>query len=494
MKKAPSLRAQVFLAFIIFLAITLLLLWLTEGVFLKDIYKAIKSSQMNEAAEKLTVIYSGENPSYDEVDEVARKYNTCVLVLKMDGALPVEVAASRHVEAMCDIHGQDGQPDSFFFGYYATLYEKALSSGGEVKETFNNIEYDPTTRSFVTEKGGEGDSEEDMLCLRIVGESSGVHYAVLLNSVISPLGSTVRVLSAILIVVSVFLLFIAFLFALFLSKQIARPIVRLTREAEKLGDGSFSAKFDGGGYREADKLAERLNIAEEELKRSDKLRRELIANISHDLRTPITMIQGYSEAMRDIPGEVTAENIQIVIDESKRLSSLVNDVLDISKLESGVGNLQPVSFSLTEAVGELVRRLRAFTEKDGYTIDFRSDGDITAYADRESASRAVYNLIGNALSYTGEDKKVSVTLSRTEDGYSRVDVTDSGAGIAASEMENIWERYYKIPGEHKRALVGSGLGLSIVKEIALRSGGRCSVKSEIGRGSTFTVDLPEKKN
>lgn len=491
--KKTSLAVRVFICFAVFLAVILLLLWLSEGVFLDKIYKSVKISQTKEAAAAFTEIISGEDYSFDDIDEAARKYNTCIIALKL-GSEKGEgdtLAISRHVDTGCDIHDSDGEPDSLliFNGYYKTLYDKARSEGGQTLERFGNMEYDSESGEYIM-RGENESGKESVFFAKITEGGDGYSYFMILNTVISPLTSTVSVLSVILIIISVAMGILAVVLAVILSKKISKPIVALTKEAGKLGDGSFSAKFEGDGYREVDDLAEVLNNAQAELGRTDEYRRELIANISHDLRTPITMIGGYAEAMRDIPGENTPENVQIIIDESKRLSMLVNEVLDISKLQSGVGNFELSVFSLTGAVKETIERIRQFTEKDGYIIDFEYEEELSVCADREKILQTVYNLVGNALSYTGEDKRVVVRQSLAEDGFVRLDFCDSGEGIPQDKLEYIWDRYYKVGGDHKRAVIGSGLGLSIVKEIMKISGGRCRARSIPGEGSVFTIELP----
>ena len=489
-KRRPGIKLRVFICFAVFTAVIIALLWLSESVFLGDIYKNIKASRTGEAAEKFTEMFEDGSFSEDKTDEISRRYTTCVLVIQMEDERPMKIVTSRHVETGCDIHASDGSPDTFIFGYYQSLYDEAKENGGSAEVRFGDMIYDPMTGNYELTEATK-DTGESMIYVRLAGNTSGRHYMIILNSVISPLGSTVAVLSRILTAVSILIIVLAALLAFWLSRRISKPITELNKEAAKLAGGNYDATFRGGGYREVDELADTLNYAEAELGKTDRYRRELIANISHDLRTPITMIGGYAEAMRDIPGEDTKENLQIIIDESARLSTLVDEVLDISKLQSGVGNFEPEVFSLRESTEKTIERVRAFTAHEGYTVGYTcEEGDFPVYADRTRIEQAVYNLIGNALSYTGEDKKIDIRLGYTEDGKEcRLDVSDSGAGIPKESLEDIWERYYKVPG-HSRPVIGTGLGLSIVGEIVRISGGKCFVVSEEGKGSVFSVTLP----
>ena len=251
----------------------------------------------------------------------------------------------------------------------------------------------------------------------------------------------------------------------------------------------FCLKYAGGGFREAKDLADTLNYASEELSRSDKMQKELLANISHDLRTPLTMISGYGEVMRDVPGENTPENIQIIIDESTRLSELVNDLLDLSKIQTESVKFEKTRVDLTDAIESTLVRYNKLMERDGFTIEFFSDGNAFVEADKIRMLQVIYNLTNNALNYSGEDKYVCVK-QEVNDGKVRISITDHGDGIAPEDIAMIWDRYYKVDRVHKRAVVGTGLGLSIVKGILEAHGATYGVESALGYGSTFWFELP----
>ena len=255
-----------------------------------------------------------------------------------------------------------------------------------------------------------------------------------------------------------------------------------------MAKGKYDITFPNNGYREIAELGDTLNYAATELSKTEELRRELIANVSHDLRTPLTMITGYGEVMRDLPGENTPENVQIIIDEAKRLTDLVNDMLDISKLQSGTQTLKLERFSLTETIQDTMLRYHKLTEHDGYQISFLYRENVFVTADQLRISQVVYNLINNAIVYTGEDKKIEVSQTVYDDKV-RISVTDTGEGIEQDMLPLIWDRYYKVDKTHKRAVVGTGLGLSIVKSTVELHGGTCGVTSQKGVGSTFWFEL-----
>ena len=282
----------------------------------------------------------------------------------------------------------------------------------------------------------------------------------------------------------------AMILAFLISKNISVPIQKMNSAAKRLAQGKYDADFEVTGYREVMELSESLTHASEELSKNDNLQKELIANISHDLRTPLTMIIGYSEVMRDLPGENTPENVQVIIDETQRLSDLVNDLMDLSKLQSGTRKLDMTPFDLTGVIKNVMGRYEKLTQKDGYRVEFSYDTSVSVLADQTMILQVVYNLINNAINYTGDDKLVRVTQKViSETGRVRISVTDSGAGIPADQIPLIWDRYYKIDKVHRRAMVGTGLGLSIVKHILEQHNTTYGVESKVGAGSTFWFEL-----
>ena len=277
-----------------------------------------------------------------------------------------------------------------------------------------------------------------------------------------------------------------------MARSISEPIIETNLAARELSRSRYTRPPHSGGYREIAELNDTLVRAAEDLNRVEDLQRELIANISHDLRTPLTMIEGYAEAMRDIPEEITPENMQIIIDESNRLSTMVNEVLDFSRLRTGSMELEKSDFNLTALIRGICGRVGQMTAVDGYTVLFEADEDYTVTGDSGRISQVVYNLLGNALTYTGPDKTVRVA-QRAVGGRVRVTISDSGEGIPADELPYLWDRYYRSRENHRRAVIGSGLGLNICRGILEKHGAEYGVKSEEGQGTTFWFELPRAK-
>lgn len=478
--KRFGIRWTLFAFLAMFTGFVLLVVWIFQAFLLSTFYENTKMNEM-----MLTSSVIEANVTSDTLERsvysLAEQYSICILVYKIDGSKAVQMV-SCDISNGCMIHHLSARSIS-------NLYNKSLASGGEYTETVslgafrghNALKDEATSTIYVKSfKGSDGES-----------------YALFLNSDLAPVSATVNVLFYQLKWISAILLVGALVISLIMSKFISTPIIKLNRDVKKLAKGNYEEPFEGKGYREIEELSDALRQASYELSQNDRLQKDLVANISHDLRTPLTMIRGYSEMMRDIPGENTAENAQIVIDETKRLSELVEDVLDLSKIQSGARKLEKETFNFTETVRATLGRYEKLTEKDGYVIKFISNSEVDVFADRTMMLQVVYNLINNAINYTGEDKCVTVKQLVSVDGKKvRFSVTDTGSGIPSDEIENIWDRYYKVDKVHRRATVGTGLGLSIVKSILESHEAIYGVESTMGVGSTFwfELDVAENKN
>ena len=279
----------------------------------------------------------------------------------------------------------------------------------------------------------------------------------------------------------------ALLLAVLISRRVSQPIIETNAAAKALSRSAFAPPPHSSSYREIAELNQTLAHAAEELGKVEALQHELIANISHDLRTPLTMIGGYAEVMRDLPDENTPENMQIIIDESARLSTLVNELLDFSRMQTGSAQLNLTVFDLTSTVESIITRIGKLTEKDGYVIRFEPSAHLFTRADETRIGQVIYNLLGNALTYTGDDRTVCIT-QETANGKVFIRIHDTGRGIAPEELPLIWNRYYRTKETHRRSVVGSGLGLNIVRSILETHGAEYGVES--GDGTTFWFALP----
>jgi len=455
-----SIRGKICAFLLLFCAVLLALLWLFQVVFLDGIYKQVKIAEVKSAMATLEA-------NIDDVDSTAdylfqsRSINTTVL--SSDGNVIYQTGGNMMRESIRELQ---------------RLYTLTVNDGGE----FFEYPFSEPESEFMPFPDFR--RQQNINYSKILSDGK----LIFLSALITPVDATVSTLKLELYAITVIMLLFAVVIALLISRHVAKPIVSINNSAKILAKGKYDVQFTATGYKEIRELADTLTYAAGELNTVEELRKELIANISHDLRTPLTLIAGYAEAMRDLPGESTPENAQVVIDEVSRLNRLVSEVLNLSKYQSENTIIERVEYNITEQLRGIVSRLSEFTRVDGYVIELNAEHDVIVNADESAIAQALYNLITNAINYTGDDKTVKVEQLEINDSVV-IEVHDSGSGITARELPHIWDRYYRSEKKHRRAVVGSGIGLSIVKSVMDKHNGEYGVDSQEGHGSTFWIKL-----
>ncbi len=488
-----SMKWKIFTYLLVFTGILLVVLWLIQICYLDSLYKMIKSREAEKViSETLAILQSDAGDKNAMIDELAAKNNMAVFVTDTDGneLYSAEYIANSRLGAM---------PKEQLAAYY----EQAKENGGTLKVeyeggrnlTFPNEDFphseppDFIKNGFMQNHGQE--RVESVIYVNIV-MVEGEEQILMVNTQLTPVDATVNTLRIELIWITVIMIFLSLAIAFLISRQISKSLIKINESARELAKGNFDVRFEGKDYREAAELSDTLNATAVELEKNERFRQELIANVSHDLRTPLTMIIAYAEVMRDLPGENTPENVQVVIDEAGRLTNLVNDMLDISKLQAGVMEKNAQCYNLTESIQAVLERYGKQKEQDGYVINFEQDGKVMVEADEYKMFQVMYNLINNAINYTGEDKTVWVR-QKMRGMKVRIEVEDSGEGIAPEDIPYVWERYYKVDKTHRRAVMGTGLGLSIVKNILELHCAEYGVESPPGGGTVFWFELTAVK-
>ncbi len=475
-----GIKWKVFCYLSVFILITLTLLWMFQIAFLDDFYRAIKTSTIKSTAQTVEKYLLDEN-SQESLEALATKKDIFIRVINSDGTDQFVIA-----------DGPGKSLKKLSTETIARLKRQTAENGGPLLQMQSPQKLGKNKHSLDTIPSRPEDKiNQFILYTNNLTLSDGNELFLLIGTMISPVDATVETLRTQLVCISIIMVLFCVLLAILISRNISKPIVQISRSAKELALGNYQVHFEQNGYREAAELGATLNYAAKELSTVETLRRELIANVSHDLRTPLTMITAYSEIMRDLPGENTAENVQVIIDETTRLTALVNDMLDLSKIQAGSSSLSMEEFNLTESINTILMRYAKLVENDGYHIDFDYEEDVFVEADEMKMSQVIYNLINNAINYTGADKRVFIR-QEVKSGFVTVSVADTGNGIAKEDLPYIWDRYYKVDKSHKRSAVGTGLGLSIVKGILEMHQAEYGVDSEPGKGSTFYFTLPCK--
>lgn len=348
----------------------------------------------------------------------------------------------------------------------------------------------PEFQQIITDQDDVITNDTIIYCQRVKLADNQSNYMVVLLARVTPVKPAIDTLKTQLLYITLIVITLSILIAIVMSRSISKPIIDITSSAKLLGNGNYNdLEFKGKGYKEISELNDTLNFAVGELKKTDELQRELIANVSHDLRTPLTLINGYAEMMKDFPGEDQQENIQIIIDEVKRLTNLVNDLLVLSKITSRTEPLVKERFNLTQFIDSIVVRQQKLLEPLKYIITFSYEEEVFIVADKGKIEQVIYNFISNAVNYSEESKNIVVKQVVSND-YVRVEIIDEGIGIKEEELSYVWQRYYRVDKGHKRARSGSGLGLSIIKEILEYHDFKYGVESVYEHGSTFWFEAP----
>ncbi len=467
------LRIYLSCAFLSFSIVLIIIMWLFQSVFFDDFYRTIKTIQVDKCATSVSKNIENAD-TLKMLNEIEKQNSMDVSVYNTSTAIFTPIYTPNNFSSTQSLMNING-----IYQYYQQAYE----NGGKVTVK-NENPYDIPSLNNPTFTPPLEKNQTQRLTCAVITNTENAQYLVIVESDISPITSIIDTLQVQLVIITIIILIISIFIAIITAHYLSKPIHDTTKKAKLLSKQNYNLTFSGGNYKELCELNDTLTYSAQELQKVDSLRRELIANISHDLRTPLTMITGYSEVMRDIPGENTPENIQIIIDESTRLSTLVSDLLDISKLESGSVVMHNTVFNLTDCIKDIFKRYTKLIEVDNFNIIFEYSEDVYVNADPLRISQVMYNLINNAINYCGVDKTVIVRQT-IQNNFVRIDVIDHGDGIEQDKLDYIWDRYYKVDKEHKQAKVGTGLGLSIVKNILNQYNAQYGVNSAIGQGSDF---------
>lgn len=453
--KPNSLKINIWLFLSAFSIFILCFLWFFQIIFLDSYYKAYKTDELDKAATELR-----ESPTLNSktIENIAQKRDICI-----------------------EIYGNN-------------TYVSTISNKGCME--FGNKNF-KVKRDFIN----SGALEQHYNLINDQFQNETLIYALKLdkdvyafiNASLEPLDSTITILSNQFVFTTIIVLILSLIIGYFISRKLSKPITKISDEAKKLADGNFSADFKApSNIYEINELAESLNYAKEELSKTESLKRDLMANVSHDLKTPLTMIKAYAEMVRDLTynnKEKREENLNIIIDEVDRLTLLVNDILDLSAAQSDNMNLKIEKIDLISLINQVIKRFNILSEQEHYQFIFNHPNKVIINADSKRIYQVIYNLINNAINYTGNDKKVYINVIEEKSKY-RVEIKDTGKGIKAEDLKHIWDKYYHSDKKHKRNNYGTGLGLSIVKNILQIHNYKFGVTSS-NKGSTFYFEIPK---
>ena len=316
------------------------------------------------------------------------------------------------------------------------------------------------------------------------------NYYLILNTPLEPAESYIDFILNQYLYIAAIVVFIALILAMFLARRISQPIVKMKDEANKLAQGDYDVSFKTNSFSEINDLASTLDDATDKLSKVNDLRKDLVANVSHDIKTPLTMIRAYAEMIKDISGddpEKRNEHLDVILQETEYLNKLVTDMSELSKLQSGVIEVNKDNFDLKECTDNVVLLLSKIITEKNIQLILDLD-DCVVYADEIKISQVIYNFLSNALKYSDNDARIVVRIRDSEDTV-RFEVSDNGQGISEEALPYIWDRYYKVDKNFNRSVNSTGLGLAIAKAILEAHKARYGVESKLNEGSTFWFEL-----
>lgn len=459
--KKNSLKIEIWKYLALFSLLILAFLWIFQVLFLNTYYEWVKTKEMKQVAYTLKRKKSAANLE-QIIDNISYEKSICIEI------------TNKHLDYL--LGSSIISRGCLMKNKYNQAYKTDFILSGKKRQTYEltNPRFQNKTLSYAIKLDDD-------------------NYAFI-NTSLDPMDSTANILKNQLIYVTIIVLILSFFSAYFISKHISNPIVKINKTAKRLAEGKYDITFHvEEDIEEINELVNTLNYTKEELSKTESLRRDLMANVSHDLKTPLTMIKAYAEMTRDLNPNKNKkdENMDIIVEEVDRLTKLVNDILVLSKIQAEVETLKKEKFDLTELIQSIIKRYDILVEKEGYKFNFDYDKKAIINADKKKIEQVIYNLINNAINYTGEDKRITISLESTEENV-LVKIIDTGKGIAPKDIPYIWDKYYKDSKKHKRETIGTGLGLSIVKNILKLHHFEYGVKSTKKKGTTFYFIVPCK--
>lgn len=467
-----SIGLKLFATMMTLVLVMILLLWFFQIIFLDRFYLSL---QMNELTKKSNTIITRleQLSSLDEInnnDEIIDELNS--------------FSNSRNLSiALLDNRG-----NTFYQSLTGYEQQAPMMLNRYKNEFFNQIEQGQQIRTTITHPRFSNEFMLIGLPIKINNEVSG---ALFLTMPIAQVQDTVDILSRQLLYITIILLIIAILLAFVLSRNFTKPILEIERVARKMSYGDLSVRVKSKRNDEIGQLALTINDMGKELSKTEQLRKDLIANVSHELRTPLSLIKGYAETIKDVTGDIKEKRdrqLGIIIDESDRLSLLVNEILSLSRLQAGSIPMEFSAFEIGKTIEQMKKRFEGICESLSIDLHTEVISNLFVVGDEQHIEQVLYNFINNAINHTGEGGRISISMSDLEKTV-KIEVSDTGTGIPEEALKHIWDRFYKVESSKRKKGIGTGLGLAIVKSILDAHKVPYGVISSEGKGTTFWFEL-----
>lgn len=459
-----SIRTKIWKYLILFSILILVLLWFFQIVLLPSYYESSKTKELEHVVQSISRSYKkseSQKEFFLEVSNIAHRSGVCIIV---SDVLSNTDYATNSLSKECLSEEVLNQ------------YKQKFISNHLEKDHFFTI--NPLFKNKTLVNSLKLDNK----------------FYIFASSSLVPIDSTVSILRKQFILVTILVLILALMVSYFISKKLSAPIIKLTSATKKFGQKKNHQDFEiPDEFFEITELAKTLEYANHEVEQTDQLRKELMANVSHDLKTPLTMIKAYAEMVRDLTYKNKTkreQNLNVIIEETDRLNHLVNDILTLSVMESKMMTLKIEELVLDDFIKSILDRYKIFEEEENYQFRYEGCKNIKIKADSKKLEQVFYNLINNAIQYSKEKKEIEIQVTDQKKDY-LIEIKNQGEPIPEEDLKNIWNKYYRSKKDHQRSIIGTGLGLSIVKQILELHNFEYGVISNEKEGTVFYFRIPK---
>lgn len=476
-----SLLSKSWLGITSLVLIILLLIWLFQIGLLNQFYINERKNILLDEGTKLASLFLESNDYkivsqeiIDEIESWSHSYNARVSIIDSNGK-----------NLFYNIPKQYLRDNKFPI----ERFKKSIFNSYNDLKIIGNLSKGKT---FIIQKEYDRPNKASILVGVPVKKNDEIIGNIIITSPLAPIEETISILKKQLSIISLVSLLIGTGLALLFAKHFTKPIVKITETSRKIAKGDFTANVSLNSRDEIGALGDTINNMAHQLGQIENFRREFIANTSHELKTPISLIRAYAELVKDDIGENNIDNssyLQVIIDESERLNTMVEDILYLSNMESGYSKPNCQLSPIIEIINNVIDKLSFFASQRNITLTLEMNAKKTLiYADKQKIHQVFYNIINNAINHSYKNSQVIIKVNNIDD-ICRVEIIDTGKGIPKEDLPYIWDRFYKVDKSRKRDSSGTGLGMAIVKNILDSHNSRYGIESEVNKGTKMWFEI-----
>ena len=518
-----SIKSRLFLITYGTILVFVLGLIILNNTFLEKYYINTRERSLLEAFSDVVAVDLESDSLFQSVFEVEKKYNIDVQILKEKPSLhnPFEEGGVRDLPSPYErIYGNQFSINDGIISDIMKEFNNQVE--GSTSDLVDPVEVGEDMFAYMMEidpKIGPSDTGVQLLSLCVAKpEIDGLNHYYILTITIQSIRDSVAVFNTFTIIIGLIFMILSGALMYLISYRFTNPLLEINQVAQEIANMNFAKKVDIQTNDEFGDLGKNINQMSTQLEASiqklklaneklasdielktkiDSMRKEFIANASHELKTPISLILGYCEALKlpDLNKETSEDYLNIIMDESNKMNRLVMQLLKISQLESGFTEPQISQVSLKDLVDETIRFFSILFEENQIDLDLSVDDEVVE-SDFDQLQTVLTNYIANAIHHVDDKKTIRITSEQRPDDWIRISIYNTGKHIPDAEQERIWESFYKVDKARTRSYGGQGLGLSIAKTTLMNLGHRYGLENQLD-GVSFYLEIKkqiERKN